>query len=97
MKIRNWRALRKGALRGFTEVELGELIISDIAILDGKHGLFAALPRKDWQGRDGMRKTGQQIVSFIDKARAEAFSDALVSALQRAYPEDFNPNVRRLI
>ena len=96
MRIRAWKPLHKGALRGFAEVELGELLIAGIAVIEGKAGLFAALPRREWQDQDGNRRRAEELVSFIDKQRGRQFSNALVAALERAHPEDFADNIQRL-
>ncbi len=47
MRLRAWKAMRRGNLRGFAVIDLPNgLQISDIMISDGKNGLFARLPQR---------------------------------------------------
>ena len=47
MRLRAWRPLRRGNLRGFAVIDLPNgLQISDVMVSSGKNGLFARLPQR---------------------------------------------------
>lgn len=54
MRLRKWRPIVKGALRGLCEVELlSGLILHDVAIFAGRNGSWASLPSKPFLDQDG--------------------------------------------
>lgn len=87
--IVDWCPRKSGALFGFATVQFdGYLTVHDVAIMNGKRGLWAGLPCKEWSGKDG-KKQYNPVVEFADKDAAFRFSDALCEQLTRRYPDDF--------
>lgn len=88
--IIEWKPRRSGGLYGYVTVAFdGYLQIRDIAIRDGKNGLWAALPSTSWEGQDGKRRF-TPMATFADKAASYRFSDALIEQLRQRHPEDFD-------
>jgi DNA-binding cell septation regulator SpoVG len=95
-RVEKWVSRRSGALYGFASVIFDDyLLIADIRIMDGRGGLWAALPSKSFKNREG-KLVYEPLVSFTDKEAAKRFSDALVLRLCEKYPADFAANVTRL-
>jgi hypothetical protein len=58
LRLINWRPLRKGALRGFTTIEISVgLTTHDVPVLVGRNGTWAALPGKPQIDKDGRQRT----------------------------------------
>jgi hypothetical protein len=93
-QLLGFRPLRKGKLLGFAHVELPiGLRISDIPILSGKNGAFAALPARpllDQEGRQKRDVNGRpQYASFLvwrDRDLSSRFSDTVVALVLEADP-----------
>jgi DNA-binding cell septation regulator SpoVG len=93
----SWKAVRKGALRGFASVRLGRsLVINDCPVLVGSNGsAWATLPGKpvlDAEGRQKRDDRGKPVYTpmaeWSDKAVRSEFSDAVVAAVERGHPGD---------
>ena len=81
--IEAWKPLQKGTLHGFADVIFdGELRVNGIAIRAGKSGLFASMPARSFETRDGKTKW-EDHVAFVAKERSTAFSEALVGQLRK--------------
>lgn len=88
-RITDWQPHRAGAVYGFATVQFDEyLTVTGIAVRDGKNGRWAAMPSREWTGKDGKRRF-DPIVAFPDKDTTFRFSDALVTRLEQQYPDDF--------
>jgi hypothetical protein len=100
MKLLAWKPLRRGALRGFVDVELEvehgrSLQISECAVLVGSNGPWIALPGKPQVDRDGTvrRKPGTDKPEYVallrwgDRATGDAFSRAVVKLLLQRHPD----------
>lgn len=94
--VLGWKAVKKNTLLGFMTVRLPSgLIITDITVhvLNGK--TWVSLPGKPMLDRDGqaMRDpvTGKpkftKILEWADKATADRFSAAVITALEAEHPE----------
>jgi hypothetical protein len=95
MRLLDFRAMRKGKLLGFARIELPiGLLISDIPILAGKNGVFAALPARPILDREGRRKRDvngrPQYLAFLewrDRNISGRFSAAVIELVRAAHPE----------
>lgn len=90
-EIKAFRALNKGAVKGFVTVRVGTLIFHDCSVLSGKNGLWISLPSKPMIGRDdavmkdpdGKRRYAPT-VEFSDRDAADRFSASVLRALADA-------------
>jgi DNA-binding cell septation regulator SpoVG len=82
-RIVRWTPKRSGGIVGFCAVLFGEVIVEGIRIQVGPDGLFAAMPARYWSRR------WQPIVYFQTTGAYHQFSQEIVAALMKAYPEDF--------
>ena len=66
-----------GNLRAFVDIRVGgALVITQCAVLDGKRGLFAVLPRqlaRDGRWRDVIVATDAELAEVYQKAILEAY------------------------
>jgi hypothetical protein len=94
IKILDWRALRKGALLGFTKVEFpsGLIIRCDDPRRRARH--WASPPSKPMIGRDGAVMKDDRgkiryspIIEFRDRDLRDKWSSAVVDAARLAHPE----------
>jgi len=87
-KIVGWKAMRTGSLYGFASVLFDDYLkVDQIAIRDGKRGLWAGLPSRQWTDRQG-KAHYDPVVSFADKQAAYRFSDVLITRLSEKHPGD---------
>jgi|HubBroStandDraft_1064217.scaffolds.fasta_scaffold02120_16 hypothetical protein len=92
-----FRAVRKGALRGFASIQMGALKINDVSIFYKDGRSWASLPSKPRVGRDGqpVTKDGktvyQQICEWASKESSERFSEAVSAAIRESHPGDLEP------
>jgi hypothetical protein len=98
----DWRALRRNTLLGFAAVTIQELrlTIKDIAVHEKNNRRWAQLPARP-QVKDGKAITDPDtgkvqyfpLLAFTDRAVADAFSNAVVTAIlkhePRAFDEDY--------
>jgi hypothetical protein len=95
IRLLDFRPIRKGKLLGFARIELPiGLLISDIPILTGKNGVFAALPARpllDPEGRQKRDANGRpQYLAFLewrDRNISGRFSAAVIELVRAAHPE----------
>jgi hypothetical protein len=96
MRLIDWRPLRRGRLLGFGSVELPiGLYIFEVPLLQGKTGIWAALPTRpkvDGEGRvlrdvDG-RRAYARVLGWRSKRLEEAFSSKVVALVQASHPQD---------
>ena len=95
MQLLSWKPVRKGKLFGFARVALPSgLRISDIPIIAGRNGAFAALPAKpqiDAEGRVKRDDRGKAlylpILEWRDRDIAGRFSDTVVALVRTAHPD----------
>lgn len=95
LRLRLWRPLRRGALRGFAAVDLPcGLEIADVMVFVGAGGLYARLPQRP-RVRDGRQLKSEDGVllwdaPFVWQSRrlADAFSAAVVEAVRQRAPQD---------
>ena len=93
--LREFRALERGALRGFATIELSfGLILHDVPIFSGRKGPWASLPAKpvlDQAGRQRSNANGKPqylpIAEWRDWRIAEAFSAAVIDLVRKAHPD----------
>jgi hypothetical protein len=95
VRILDWKPRSSGALRGFADVEFPSgAIFHEVGIFE-KNGRWWASPaskpqisREGTVLKDDRGKTKYlPVVSFVDKARRDLWSDAVVAALHAAKPE----------
>lgn len=93
-KLVSWKTLIRGSLRGFASVELPiGLTISEIPVLVGQNGAWAALPSKPVLDRDGRHRlvggkpVYSTILSWETRDLADKFSLAVVELVRQAHPE----------
>jgi hypothetical protein len=97
LRLVSWRRLVKNSLRGFATVELPiGLTISDIPVLAGKNGAWAALPSKPQVGPDGAQRrdiNGKPlyvpILEWRDRELSKRFSAAVIALIHEANPDAF--------
>jgi DNA-binding cell septation regulator SpoVG len=94
MRLRAWRALRKGNLRGFAVIDLPNgLQISDVMISNGKNGLFARLPQRPVI-RNGQLARGDGGIMYdapiVWQTRdlADEFSRRVIDLVRAQAPQD---------
>lgn len=95
-----WKPVRKGALLGFAGVRLGRaLIVHDVPVLAGRNGAWASLPSKPQIGSDGTVRRNDAgkiqyspILEWADKEASRRFSDAVIDALHREFPDALTPD-----
>lgn len=90
-----WRALHKNTLQGFATVRVAEmrLTIHDVAVHEKNGKRWAQLPSKPWV-QDGAVVTNDDgkviyspILEFDGRDVSDAFSRAVIDAVQRYKPE----------
>ena len=63
--FRNIRPLSAGKLRAFVDVVFNDaLVVKGFKVVDGKNGLFVAVPSRKVEGKDGEPATWNDIVYF---------------------------------
>lgn len=68
-----------GTLRAFVDIRVGgSLVITQCAVMDGKRGLFATLPRQ--LARDGRWR---DVIVVPDQALAKHYQDAILAGYER--------------
>lgn len=96
LRMIGWRRLVKGPLRGFLTVELWPpgLQVIDCPVLVSNGRAWCALPGKlqvDSNGRQRTDAAGKPlytaVLQWCDRAVADRFSAAAISALRRTYPD----------
>lgn len=72
-----------GNLKAFVDIRVGGvLVITQCAVLDGKRGLFATLPRqlaRDGRWRDVVIVADEEVRSVYEKAILEAYEQELTA------------------
>jgi hypothetical protein len=94
MVLRSFRPLLKGALRGFTTIELPiGLVIHDIPVLLGKNGPWATLPAEPQLSHDGRQKRDANgkaayaaVLEWRSRELSDPFSWAVVDLVRREHP-----------
>jgi hypothetical protein len=93
MRLVSFRALVKGALRGFANVELPNgLRITDCPVLVSGGKAWATLPGKPQIGQDGRqivvdgKKQFAAILTWLDRATADRWSAAVIELVRAKYP-----------
>jgi hypothetical protein len=89
-----WKAIARGALRGFAAVRLGRsLIIRDLAILYSNGRTWVGLPGKPIIGADSTAArdaSGKQryvpTLEWSDRAAADRSGSAVIAAIRAEYP-----------
>jgi hypothetical protein len=97
LRLRLWRPVRRGALRGFACVDLPcGLEIAEIMVVAGSSGLYARLPQRP-RVRDGNHLKGQDgkplwdaPIQWQSGRLANAFSAAVIAAVRQRAPEDLD-------
>ena len=95
MRLISWRPVRSGKLLGFASVELGiGLRLFELPVFAGTNGPWAALPRKARLDREKRQRLGangspefEPVAEWKDRASADAFSAAVISAIRAAHPD----------
>ena len=94
MRLRSFKPLSKGALRGFATVELPSgLVISDCPVLLNNGKAWATLPSRPVLDRDGrhVEVSGKkQYAPFADwrsRELADRFSATIVALVRAAQPD----------
>ena len=85
--ISKWHRLsepRPGKTLGFVEISWFDLIVSGIPVTESPAGLFVSMP-----SRRGANGRYYPLVRFKTVAAQEDFKRAILAALMREYPEDF--------
>lgn len=98
MKLLDFRAVRKGALRGFAAIELSiGLKINDIAICESHGKAWAGLPGKPQIDKDGRPIRDERgklaysaVLEWRDKRLRDAFSERVVEIVRAAHPDAFD-------
>jgi hypothetical protein len=88
------KPITKGALRGFTTVELSiGLELIDCPVLTGPNGPWAALPSGPQIDKDGRQKTDlngkrafEPALEWRDRTLGDRFSAAVVALVRAAHP-----------
>jgi hypothetical protein len=94
LRLRSFRPLAKGALRGFATVELPcGLVLCDVAIFAGRNGLWASLPSKprlDQNGRHRSDINGKpqytSVAEWKTRELADRFSTAVIALIRAGHP-----------
>ena len=86
----DWKPLTKGSLRGFAKVRVAELDLTfiDVAVHESHNKFWASPPARPWVKdgsvvTDGGKIQYSPIIEFGRKATRDAFSAAVVDAVQR--------------
>jgi hypothetical protein len=90
----DWKAIAKGALRGFAAVRLGRsLNIRDLAILHSNGRTWVGLPGKPIIGADGTVARDDKgkvryvpILEWADRAASDRFGAAVLAAIRAEHP-----------
>jgi hypothetical protein len=97
MRLIDWRPLRKGRLLGFGSVELPiiGLYIFEVPVLQGRAGIWAALPTRPKVNDEGRvlrdvdgRPAYARVLGWRTKRLEEAFSSKVVALVQASHPQD---------
>lgn len=90
--IERWRKMRKGALRGFADIAIGNLVLRDCGVFVGNDGrAWINLPSKprlrdNQPVKDGNGKPMyDQCVTWANKDSQERFNEAAIEALTAAH------------
>jgi hypothetical protein len=88
------KPVRKGALRGFCRIRLGNLLIQDVTVFSSNGKCWANLPSKPQLDADGRPKRGADgklayvpILQWRTREAADQFSNAVTAAVQRSFPD----------
>jgi len=95
--IVEWLPVRRGALLGFTKVELPSgMVIADVTVLTSERGPWASPPSKPILGPDGMslkddrgKTQYQPVIEFTSKDVRDRWSSVVIAALRETHPEVF--------
>lgn len=76
-------------IKAYASVNLGgEYVIRDIAVMDGKNGLFARMPYRSYKDRNGNMQYSDVVFALNETSR-NAVSDAILEAYeQRLHMEE---------
>lgn len=100
VELLEFRPIRKpgSSIRGFAQVKIGALKISDVMVLQKDGRAWASMPSKPRTGRDGKTATDkngkplyQPICEWATKDSAERFSEALIAEIQQSHPDELDP------
>lgn len=89
-----WKPVARNSLVGFATIRLGAALrIADIAIHSSRGKRWAQLPSKPVIGSDGNIKRDEAgkiqyvpILKWIDRQSADRFSESVIAAVDREYP-----------
>jgi hypothetical protein len=98
LRLLGWRAIRKGGLVGFAEIELPiGLQIFGVAIMRGSSGLWASLPQRAELDRERRQKIGSdgkpsygRVAQWRDRDLSDRFSGAVLDLVRSAHPGDLD-------
>ncbi len=76
-------------VKAYASVTLGgEYVVRDIAVMDGKNGLFARMPYRSYKDRDGNMQYTDTVFALNETSR-NAINDAVLTAYeQRLHMEE---------
>ena len=90
----SWKAVNKGALRGFACIRLGRsLKINDVTVLRSGERAWCGLPGKPMLDKDNQAKINDKgkiayvpVLEWENKAASDAFSEAVIAAVEAEHP-----------
>jgi hypothetical protein len=91
-----WKPLKQNSLRGFATVRIGAALkVADVTVHCSSGRRWASLPSKVQMGKDGVALKNElgkfkyvPIISWMDKATADRFSEGVIQAIEAQYPGD---------
>lgn len=93
VRILAWKPLLRGNLKGFADVQIGQLKIFSVGVFRSADGAWGMMPSKPRIGRDGAivkRSDGKTeydpVVEWASRETADRFSASLILALEMAHP-----------
>lgn len=94
IRIISWRQCRgMRPVLGFCKAQFPSGIsIAEIAIINGRHGIWAAPPSKPWtrNGNLVLNAAGQvrhtELIEFPSKEIKKLWSDSIIEAMRQRYP-----------
>ena len=88
-----WRAMRRSTLLGFAKVQLGALIINDVAVNTSNGKTWANLPSKPQINREGEvirdsdgKTKYARILEWSTRQSSDNFSEAVIAAVEEKEP-----------
>lgn len=65
----------------------GEFVVKDIAVMDGKNGLFARMPYRTYKDGDGKTQYSDTVFGLTEDARS-SLNNAVISAYDQQLQEN---------